>query len=113
MKRFNRALATVLLFAAGIYAQTSRGTVTGLVTDQTASVVPNAMVELTSGTTGTSRSSQTNSAGLYRFDAVDPGDYSVTVTAASFTSTEATCAPATANELVLAALKPAAVTVTL
>ena len=84
MKRFNRALATALLFAAGIYAQTSRGTVTGLVTDQTASVVPNAMVELKSGTTGTSRSSQTNSAGLYRFDAVDPGDYSVTVTASGF-----------------------------
>ena len=79
-----RACAVAFLLVSGVYAQTSRGTVTGLITDQTASVVANAAVELKNATTGVSRTTQTNGAGLYRFDAADPGDYNVTVTVSGF-----------------------------
>ena len=82
-KIFRAALATILL-TAGVSAQTSRGTVTGLVNDQSAAVVATAGIELKNTINGVTRSTQTNGSGLYRFDAVDPGTYEVTVTAPGF-----------------------------
>jgi hypothetical protein len=73
------ALAVVCL-----RAQTSRGTVSGLVTDPTAAAVPAATVSLRHTQTGVTRSTSTNEAGLYRFDAVDLGPYEVTVNAPGF-----------------------------
>ncbi len=60
-------------------AQTSRGTVTGLVTDPTRAPVTSATVTLTNTATNLVRSTVSNEAGLYRFDAVDPGPYDVAV----------------------------------
>ena len=72
------ALSTVAL------GQTSRGTVTGTVTDPNGAVIAGAEVTLTSGATKLSRTTTTNSEGLYRFEAVDPGPYSLKVTATGF-----------------------------
>lgn len=69
--------STLLALAAA--AQTSRGTVTGLVNDAQKAAIANAPVELANLATGVSRSTQSNESGLYRFDAVDPGEYRVTV----------------------------------
>lgn len=69
--------STLLALAAA--AQTSRGTVTGLVSDAQKAAIANAPVELVNTATGVSRSTQSNESGLYRFDAVDPGEYRVTV----------------------------------
>ena len=66
--------------------QTSRGTVTGLVTDSQKAAVANAYVDLTSTSTNVTRSSQTNESGLYRFDAVDPGKYTLQVKTTGFRS---------------------------
>lgn len=78
-------LAACLAAACGtLAAQTSRGTVTGLVTDAQKAVVTGATVELTGLATNVTRTTQTNDAGLYRFDAVDPGTYRVTVKATGF-----------------------------
>jgi outer membrane receptor protein involved in Fe transport len=77
-------LAALLLVACLAQAQTSRGTVTGIVTDAQAAVVPGAAVELVGNETGMKRETKTNEAGLYRFDAVDLGSYKLTVTATGF-----------------------------
>jgi hypothetical protein len=75
-----------LIFATVAVAQTSRGTVTGLVTDSQKAAVPNASVDLTSTSTNVTRSTQTNESGLYRFDAVDPGKYTLQVKTTGFRS---------------------------
>ncbi|HET8783439.1 MAG TPA: TonB-dependent receptor, partial [Pyrinomonadaceae bacterium] len=72
---------TLSTFALG---QTSRGTVTGTVTDPNGAVIAGAEVTLTSAATKLTRTTTTNSEGLYRFEAVDPGTYSVKVNATGF-----------------------------
>lgn len=73
--------------AAGLLSgQTSRGTVTGLVTDTQKASVANAKVELTALGTNVTRSTETNEAGIYRFDAVDPGSYKLEVKSAGMKS---------------------------
>src|SRR6476660_2285384 len=76
--------AFALAFATFANAQTSRGTITGLVTDSQKAAVPGASVDLISTATNVTRSSQTNDSGLYRFDAVDPGKYSLQVKTTGF-----------------------------
>jgi hypothetical protein len=79
-----RVAICVFLGVNALIAQTSRGTVTGLVTDAQKAAVPNAIVELTGLATNVSRMTETNEAGLYRFEAVDPGEYKLTVKAPGF-----------------------------
>jgi hypothetical protein len=67
-------------------AQTSRGSLAGAVSDPTGAAVAGAAVEVRSQQTGVSRSTVSNDAGLYRFDAVDPGVYDVQVKAGGFRS---------------------------
>lgn len=73
-----------VLFAAVLSAQSSRGTVTGLVQDPSSGAVANATVELANEETKVSRSTTSNEAGIYRFDAVDPGRYTIRVSASGF-----------------------------
>jgi hypothetical protein len=80
-------LAAVVLLSFGpvpLAAQTSRGTVTGLILDPSGSAVPSAAVELRHVETGVKRQTSTNEAGIYRFDAVDPGSHEVTLRAPGF-----------------------------
>ena len=88
MKVPSRTLALfvfVFLFTVAVaLGQTSRGTVTGIVTDPQAAVIPAATVDLTNDATGGARSTKSNESGLYRFDAVDPGTYSLSVTSGGF-----------------------------
>lgn len=82
----NGKLASVLLLAmsgifggADLQGQTSRGTVTGIVADSTGASVQGATVEIQNRETGVTRSTTTNVAGLYRFDAVDLGTYDLSI----------------------------------
>jgi hypothetical protein len=74
----------LLLTAVVALGQTSRGTVTGIVYDPQSAVVPGAKVELSNLQSGVKRSTVANEAGLYRFDAVDPGEYTIAVAASGF-----------------------------
>lgn len=78
------SLLVLTLLCAAAIAQTSRGTLTGTVTDGSGAVVPNATVKITEGATGVSRQTTTNEAGIYRFDAVDLGTYTISVQAPGF-----------------------------
>jgi outer membrane receptor protein involved in Fe transport len=81
---FLAASFSIMTCSVVLLAQSSRGTVTGLVEDLSRAAVPNAGVELTNEQTKVVRSTNSNDAGIYRFDAVDPGAYSVKVTATGF-----------------------------
>src|SRR5262245_36815831 len=77
-------LAALLLVAISANAQTSRGTVTGTVLDPSGAVVGGAHVTLTGVETGVHLATNSNEAGVYRFDAVDLGVYVLTVTQPGF-----------------------------
>lgn len=77
-------LALLLSFSLTVLAQTSRGTVSGTVTDQAGAVVPGATITLTNTATTVDRTTTSNDEGFYRFDAVDLGTYTVTIAATNF-----------------------------
>jgi hypothetical protein len=81
-----RCLVAVLLLSAAIgtaVAQTS-GDIAGEVRDQSGAVAPNASVTATNTATNVSRSTITNSAGVYSFPNLTPGPYQVKASAAGF-----------------------------
>lgn len=83
--------AFFLLFAArASYAQTSRGTLTGTVTDSSGAVIVKATVTITQQGTNVSRKTTTNQVGVYRFDAVDLGTYSMSVDSSGFETKKTT-----------------------
>ncbi len=74
----------ILLLSFMAAAQTSRGTVSGIIADTTGAVIAGATITLTNTQTGVSRSTVANGDGLYRFDAVDLGIYTVRINANGF-----------------------------
>ena len=74
-----------LLFACPGFSQSYRGRVQGVITDPTQAVVTGATVTLKNVATGVQVVRQSSDTGLYLFDLVDPGTYSLTVEAAGFT----------------------------
>ena len=66
---------------------TSMGTITGLVTDQSNAVVPDATVTVTDVATKEARTISTNEAGRYVFVNLPPGTYNITVSKPGFQKT--------------------------
>src|SRR5579885_2382241 len=64
--------------------QNFRGQVRGVVADQSGSVIPGAKVTLANVSTGVMATKPSDSAGLYVFDFVEPGTYTVTVESGGF-----------------------------
>jgi hypothetical protein len=77
-------LCIVLLFAASVLAQTSRGTISGTVYDQSGAIVTDATVKVDQANTGFTRSMASTSAGLFSFSDLPSGVYTVTVTHPGF-----------------------------
>ncbi len=69
----------LMLWCVSVLAQGTTSRVTGMVTDPTGAVIPGATVTLTNEGTGTSASVQTNTDGIYVFDLVQPGNYTITI----------------------------------
>jgi hypothetical protein len=80
--------ALILAFASPSWAQLGKGVVTGTVLDPTGASIPGAAVSLISEATGTEKTAQSNATGLYRFDFVDPGAYTLRVNAPGFAASE-------------------------
>src|SRR3954468_17179968 len=74
----------LLLAPVPILAQKYRAQARGLVTDQTGAALPGATVTLLNPSTGIKAVKQTDNSGLYVFDYVEPGTYSITVEAPGF-----------------------------
>ena len=66
------------------YAQSPLGTVTGVVTDPSGAVIPNAKVAVRNTDTGLKHETNTNSAGVYSVPDLPPGNYLVSGEAAGF-----------------------------
>lgn len=84
------AAAFVLFATIAAFGQTSRGTLTGIVSDAQGARVPNASVKITQLGTNVSRDTVTNSDGIYRFDAVELGTYTITAQASGFAAEQKT-----------------------
>ena len=88
MKRLKILFSLVIVLVLGAItsasAQTSKGFVTGVVEDQNGAGIANASIKITNLTTGVSRDTTADSSGSFRLDAVDPGTYTVEVSAQGF-----------------------------
>lgn len=89
----------LVLQAVPVSAQTSRGTVSGVVSDPNGAVIPGATVVLTNTQTNQTRQTTTNGEGFYRFDAVELGTYSVTFTGSGFGELTKTGVIVNANQI--------------
>lgn len=78
------SLCILLLLLAPVYAQKITGTISGVVTDPSGAVVPNATVTITNSETGLSRTATTNSSGEYTAPDLPPGVYRVAIKQANF-----------------------------
>ncbi len=85
-----KIVLALALVAMPLAAQSGLGVVRGTVVDASKAVVPNAKVTLMSTTTGVTKESQTNAAGIYYFGAVQIGPYSLGVEAQGFRKWEST-----------------------
>jgi hypothetical protein len=65
-------------------AQNFRGQIRGLVSEASGAVIPGAVVTLTNVNTGVTTTKQTDSVGVYIFDFIDPGTYTVAIEASGF-----------------------------
>ena len=82
--QFIFALGFIGLLSAAIALGQATSSITGVVTDPSGAVVPGASVTATNQATGVSRTNATNSTGVYNFQALIPGSYTVKVTAQGF-----------------------------
>ncbi len=81
------ALLVVLFLSAHAafgQAQSNAADIQGTVRDSTGAVVPNATVTARNPNTNVTRNATSNDEGLYRIINIPPGDYEITVEAASF-----------------------------
>ncbi len=88
---FTRQLAFVcglllaFAFAMPVFAQqAATATLEGIVTDQQGAVIPNAKLTVKNTQNGLTRDMQTDGSGVYRFVALQPGTYELTVSAPNF-----------------------------
>src|ERR1035437_3453146 len=77
----------LLWFLPAAHAQVSSAEIGGVVTDSSGASLPGAHVLIVSQGTGASRSTETNQSGAFVVPALEPGNYRVTVEAASFRKT--------------------------
>jgi len=77
-----------LAFGATGFAQSTFGSITGIVTDPSGAIIPNAEIDITNEGTGAVRSSNSGSTGVYNVPNLDLGTYSLRVSAKGFTTNE-------------------------
>jgi hypothetical protein len=84
------AIFAVLLTISAVAQSLVSGDITGVVSDPSGAVIPNATVTLKNNGTGQTQNGTTNSSGVYRFSLLTPGQYTVTVNATGFQNAERT-----------------------
>lgn len=84
MTRFLLAAGSLCLLASTLFSQEYRATILGEVVDPAKAPVPNATVRATKEDTNVSRETVTNDRGVYSIGGLDPGTYTIVVTADGF-----------------------------
>ena len=72
-------ITLLMALAMTVYAQSDRGSITGIVTDSTGAVVPRVTVVVTNTATNTSRETLSTESGKYVFQELPVGVYNLTV----------------------------------
>jgi len=87
---FVLAIAAIVLTLAqpSLFAQVRRGSLSGTVYDPAGAVIAGAQVALKDQSTGVARTTVTNGEGFFYFAGVEPGAYTVTITAKGFSGWE-------------------------
>jgi len=83
-----RCLLFLCVLANGVFAQNETAVLTGRVVDPGGLGVAGAQITLTDQSIGAIRKGVTLAGGVYRFDLLPPGDYSIRVTASGFKTVE-------------------------
>src|SRR5262245_12534055 len=96
MKQIVGPLSLALALSSAVFAQSTLGSITGVVTDQNGAVVAKAKVEVVNQSTGVAREVVTDGQGVYRATNLDAGTYRVAASASGM-------APATRKDLPLLA----------
>jgi len=81
-------MVVILGMCLSLPAQETTAGIQGTVKDSSGALVPNATLELTGSALIGTRKIQTDSGGNYRFAALPPGDYTLTVSATGFTTSK-------------------------
>jgi hypothetical protein len=87
-KRLALSVAVFLLTGAPLFAQLTRGVISGTVRDTSGAVVPGATVTATNVDTNQSQTTVTDKQGFFRVPALEPGAYRVEVAMAGFARLE-------------------------
>ena len=90
---------------APMVAQSTYGTIEGTITDASSAVISGAKVEALNQGTGITRDMLTGNDGHYEFLNLDPGSYTITVSAPNFTTKKSTDVPLKARETVPASFQ--------
>ena len=93
------ALAVVVLNCGLGSAQINTATLSGSVSDQSGSVIPEAAVVVKETSTGTTRTVQTNASGLFTVPLLQPGVYELTVSKTGFQTTKQSGVELQVNQL--------------
>jgi hypothetical protein len=75
-----------LISGSGLQAQTASAALSGIVNDQSGARISKARVTLVNMNTKDTRSTVTNSSGVFNFSGLDPNSYTITVSAKGFTT---------------------------
>jgi hypothetical protein len=83
------ALLMLGIFPAILLAQNETAVLSGRVLDPSGLAVPGSAIRLVRQSTGVAREAVSDATGAYRFDLLEPGEYSIRVTGAGFAAYEA------------------------
>ncbi len=89
MRLHTLAAIGAVLSAGSVMAQSQNGRVTGTVTDATGALISGATVRITSVTTGSSRTTATDTSGTYGVEGLAPQQYDLRVSALDFATSQA------------------------
>ncbi len=84
------AVMALLLPGVLLAQSTTNGAISGTVTDPTGAVLPDIVVHLKSNDRGNTAEVKTNGQGFYQFPLLEPGTYTISISAPSFKSLSAT-----------------------
>src|SRR5579862_2076435 len=84
LRRLWTLVIVCLVGAGAAFAQVNRGTITGIVTDQSGAVVPDVAITITNVGTGVANNVTSNSDGVYTVPLLDPAAYKLTAVKEGF-----------------------------
>jgi len=88
LRKFGFSLLIVALSGILSFAQTSKGTIAGVITDSSGAVVSGATITARDKLAGQSRETTTGGNGQFRLEAVNPSTYEISVSATGFAPTK-------------------------